>query len=120
MRGPIKGTQDKTGFNTGNWNIVFDPVILNFTVPEIFIYKLNVKGAVGASFDIRIETQLHDANVFGFQNSWFDNGDDSLVVRPSETLYLMYNDPVTDLNPPIAWVFMRYDLNKWGESENYG
>jgi hypothetical protein len=119
-RGPVTGTPDNTGFNPGNWNVIFTPVILNFTVPEIFIYKLNVKGAVGSSFDVRIESQLHDANIFGNQNSWYDNGDDSLLVRPTETFYLMYNNPVTDHNPPVAWAFLRYDLNKWGISENYG
>lgn len=118
MRGPITGKLDTTGFNTGRWTIQFDPVILNFTVPECFIYKLNVTGAPGSSFDIRVESQQHDANIFGFQNSWFDGGDDSLVLQPSQTLYLMYSDMVTDNNPPIAWVFLRYDLNKWGN--NYG
>lgn len=118
MRGPITGKLDTTGFNVGNWTIQFDPVILNFTVPECFVYKLNVTGAPGSSFDIRVESQQHDANIFGFQNSWFDGGDDSLVLQPSQTLYLMYSDPVTDKNPPIAWVFLRYDLNKWGP--NYG
>lgn len=118
MRGPITGTADNTGFNTGNWTIVFSPAILNFTVPECFIYKFNVKGTLGSSFDVRIETQLHDARVFGNQNSWFDDADDSLVVRPTENFYLMYNDPVTDGTPPVATLFLRYDLAKWGN--NYG
>jgi len=120
MRGPITGTPDNTGFNTGNWTVAFTPAILNFTVPEVFVYKLNVRGALGSSFDVRIETVLHDARVFGNQNSWFDDGDDSLVIRPTETFYLMYNDPIGDNTPPIAWVFLRYDLTKWGVAENYG
>lgn len=119
-RGPITGTLDTTGFNPGNWTVVVTPAILNFTVPEVFIYKMNVKGALGSSFDVRIETQLHDAAVFGNQNSWFDDGDDSLLIRPTETFYLLFNDPVADATPPVAWVFLRYDLSKWGASENYG
>jgi len=117
-RGPITGALDTTGFNPGNWTIAFTPVILNFTVPEIFVYKFNVSGALGASFDVRVETQMHDQNIFGNQNSWYDNGDDSLVLRPTETLYLMYSDPVTDKTPPVAWAYLRYDLAKWGP--NYG
>lgn len=117
-RGPVTGVPDNTGFNTGNWTIAFTPVILNFTVPEIFVYKFNVSGALGSSFDVRVETQMHDQNIFGNQNSWYDNGDDSLVLRPTETLYLMYSDPVTDGTPPVAWAYLRYDLAKWGS--NYG
>lgn len=114
QRGPITGALDTTGLNPGNWTIVFTPVILNFTVPELFVYKLNTKGALGSSFSILIDNVFHDVNLYGQQNSWYDNGDDSLLLRQSVTMSLLYNDPVTDLTPPVAWLFMRYDLNKWG------
>lgn len=117
-RGPIKGKADTTGANQGNWTIAVTPDLLNFTVPEAFIYKLNVQGALGSSFTVRVETQQHDVNVFGNQNSWYDDGDDSLVIRPTETLYLLYSNPATDNTPPTVWVFLRYDLSKWGN--NYG
>lgn len=113
-RGPITGTADNTGMNTGNWTIAVTPAILNFTVPEALIYKMNVQGALGSSFNISIEGKTHDVNVFGNQNSWYDNADDSLVLRPTETLYLLYSNPIGDHMPPVAWVFLRYDLQKWG------
>lgn len=113
-RGPVQGAADTTGMNPGNWTIAITPAILNFTVPEAFIYKLNVSGALGSSFDISIEGKQHDVNIFGNQNSWFDGGDDSLVLRPTETVYLLYSNPVGDNMPPTAWVFLRYDLIKWG------
>lgn len=114
-RGPIKGKADTTGMNPGNWTIAVTPDLLNFNVPEAFIYKMNVQGALGSSFNISIESKTHDVNVFGNQNSWYDGGDDSLVLRPTETIYLLYSNPTGDNNPPVAWVFLRYDLTKWGE-----
>lgn len=116
-RGPVVGTPDQTGLNPGNWTIVFTPAIMSFTVPEAYIYKLNVSGALGSSFSLYIENQQHDVNIYGAQNSWYDDSD-SLVIRPSENLYLFYSDPVTDLTPPTAYLFLRYDLDKWGV--NYG
>lgn len=116
-RGPVVGTPDQTGLNPGNWTIVFTPAIMYFTVPEAYIYKLNVSGALGSSFSLYIENQQHDVNIYGAQNSWYDDSD-SLVIRPSENLYLFYSDPVTDLTPPTAYLFLRYDLDKWGV--NYG
>lgn len=113
-RGPITGKLDTTGFNSGNWTIAYTPDILNFTVPEVLIYKMNMMGALGSSFSVWIENVTHDVNVFGNQNSWFDDTD-SLVIHPTETLYLMYNDPITDNVPPVATIFLRYDLDKWGE-----
>lgn len=118
VRGPVTGVADTTGFNTGNWTIAFTPAILNFTVPEAFVYKMNVKGALGTSFNLMIDNQLHDVNLYGNQNSWYDDGDDSILLRPSQTFYVLYSDPTTDNTPPIAWLYLRYDLQKWGS--NYG
>lgn len=112
-RGPITGTLDTTGFNTGHWTIAFTPTILSFTVPEVFIYKINMNGALGSSFDVWIENVQHDVNIFGNQNSWFDDSD-SLVIHPTETLYIMYDDPITDNFPPVGTLFLRYDADKWG------
>ena len=111
-RGPVTGILDNTGLNPGKWTITFTPAILSFTVPEVFIYKINVTGALGSSFDVKIETQSHDANIFGNQNSWYDDSD-SLLIRPGENFYLLYDDPVTDQVPPVATLFLRYDSSKW-------
>jgi hypothetical protein len=112
-RGPVKGKADDTGRNSGNWTITFSPNILNFTVPEVFVYKINVSGQYGSSFDIVIESLTHDKMIFGNQNSWFDDSD-SLMLRPGENLYFFYNNPVADNKPPIATVYLRYDVIKWG------
>jgi hypothetical protein len=116
-RGPVTGIADQTGLNPGNWTIAFTPAILAFTVPEVLIYKINTMGALGSSFSVYIETQQHDVNVFGTQNSWYDDAD-TLVIRPGENFYLCYSNPATDNTPPVATIFMRYDVDKWGM--NYG
>jgi len=113
MRGPQTGVLDTTGRNSGNWTITFDAVLLNFNVPEVFIYKMNMQGALGSSFDVAVENQTHDTTIFGNQNSWFDESD-SLVLRPGENFYLFFSDPVADMTPPVATVFLRYDITKWG------
>lgn len=108
-RGPIVGAADQTGQNPGNWTIAFAPNILNFTLPEILVYKIQVAGAKGSSFDVWIDNDQWDVNVYGSQNSWNDDAGDGLVVRTGQTLFLMYSDPVTDNNPPMATCFLRYD-----------
>ena len=114
-RGPVTGLADTTGNNTGNWTIAFTPAILTFTVPEALIYKIQVEGALGSTFNVYIENVQHDVNVFGNQNSWYDDSD-SLLIRPSETFYLYYSDPMTDGAPPVATIFLRYDFSKWGKA----
>ena len=69
QRGPIIGAADTTGLNTGKWTISFPPVVLNFTVPECFVYKLNTQGALGSSFSVLIDNVFHDVNLYGQQNS---------------------------------------------------
>lgn len=117
-RGPITGVADPTGNNPGNWTIVFNPVILNFNIPEVFIYKVTVAGALGSSFDLYIENQKHASNIFGNQNDYNDDSD-TLVIRPGETLYLYYSNSASDSVPPIATVFLRYDLNLYGAATIY-
>jgi hypothetical protein len=113
-RGPVTGAADATGLNSGNWTIAFTPAILAFPGPELLVYKMNVIGAPGSSFDVYIENVQHDANIFGAQNSWFDDSD-SLLIRPGENLYLLYSDVATDGLAPVATIFLRYDMAKWGK-----
>jgi hypothetical protein len=112
-RGPVTGKADTTGLNTGNWTIAFTPDILATQVPELLIYKVQIEGALGSSFDVYIENVKHDVNVFGNQNSWFDDSD-QLVLRPGETLYFMYSNPSNDGSPPVATIFLRYNFEKFG------
>jgi hypothetical protein len=113
-RGPVSGLLDNTGFNTGNWTVTFNPVTLSFTVPEAFVYKIQVTGAVGSSFNVYVENKQWDSNIFGNQNSWDDDGGDTLIIRVGESLYFYFSDQPSDLTPPIITVFLRYDINKFG------
>jgi hypothetical protein len=119
-RGPVTGTVDTTGFNSGNWTIAFTPAIINCNVPELLIYKIQCQGALGATFNVYVENVEWDTNVFGTQNSWHDDAGDSLIMRPSETLSLCYSDPISDGTPPVATIFLRYDLSKFGQHYTNG
>lgn len=110
-RGPITGTPDTTGQNIGNWTIAFTPPILNFTLAQVMIYKLQVSGAQGSSFDIWVDNDQWDVNIYGTQNSWHDDAGDELLIRQGQTLFLMYNNPNTDGQPPMATCFLRYDAS---------
>ena len=113
-RGPITGALDTTGNNVGNWTVGFNPVLLSFTVPEAFVYKIQVTGAVGSTFNVYVENKQWDSNIFGNQNSWDDDGGDTLIVRTGESLYFYFSDQTTDVTPPVVTIFLRYDLNKFG------
>jgi hypothetical protein len=113
-RGPVTGVADTTGNNTGNWTVTFQPNFLSFTVPEAFVYKIQVMGAGGSSFNVYVENKQWDSNIYGAQNSWDDNAGDSLIIRPGESLYFYFSDPVSDGTPPVVTIFLRYDLNKFG------
>jgi hypothetical protein len=113
-RGPVTGTADTSGLNAGNWTIAFTPAVLVSQVPELLVYKIQCSGALGATFNVYVENQLWDTNIFGTQNSWYDDAGDSLVVRPGETLSLCYSDPVSDNTPPVATIYLRYDYSKFG------
>lgn len=115
-RGPYTGVLDTSGFNTGNWTIAFSPAILNVNIPEYFIYKIQCQGALGATFNIFVENVEWDVNIFGTQNSWHDDSGDNLVVRNGENVYLCYSDAISDNTPPVATLFLRYDLGKFGNT----
>src|SRR5271167_1407692 len=110
-RGPLTGLPDTTGLNPGNWTLAFTPAILNFTLTEILVYKIRVQGAPASSFNVYIDSDQWDVNIYGSQNSWEDDGGDTLLVRNGQTLYLMFSDPVTDNTPPIGTLFIRYDAS---------
>lgn len=112
-RGPVTGAADTSGLNPGNWTIAFTPAILDTQVPELLVYKIQISGAIGSSFDVYIENAKHDVGVFGNVNSWFDDSD-QLVIRPGETLFFCYDNPVSDGNAPVATIFLRYDFEKYG------
>jgi hypothetical protein len=106
-RGPVTGTPDNTALNPGNWTIAFTPDILQVNVPQFEVYKMVVKGAPNTTFNVYVDSQQWDVGIYGTLNSW--DPVQPLILRPGQTLYFMYSDPVTDDNPPVATVWVRYD-----------
>lgn len=106
-RGPVTGTPDTTGLNPGNWTIAFTPNIMNVNIAQFQVYKMVVKGAAGTTFQVYVDAKQWDVGIYGALNSW--DPTQPLVMRPGETLFFMYSDPVSDNTPPVATVWVRYD-----------
>lgn len=111
-RGPITGAADTTGLNTGNWTVSFTTDILNCNVPEFEVYKIVVKGAANTTFDVYVENKQWDTAIYGQLNSW--DPQQPLVMRPGQSLFFLYSDPVTDNTPPVITIWMRYDSSQYG------
>lgn len=94
----------------------FTPDILSFTLAQAEVYKIVVKGAPATTFDVYRENKLWDVGVYGTLNSW--DPQQPLIMIPGQTLSFAYSDPVTDNNPPVITVWLRYDAtldkNKYG------
>lgn len=106
-RGPQIGKADTTGLNKGNWTIAFPPEIINVNVPQFEVYKMIVAGAANTTFNVFVDSHQWDTGIFGQQNSW--DPTQPLIMRPGETLYFMYSDPVSDGTPPVCTIWLRYD-----------
>ena len=108
-RGPITGGPDMTSYNQGNWTIVLDPSILNVStqIQYFEVYKMIVHGAAGSVFDVRVDNNIWDTAVFGFQNSW--DPIQPLRMQQGQSLYFLYSDPISDNTPPVVTVWLRYN-----------
>jgi hypothetical protein len=106
-RGPLTGSLDQTGFNPGNWTVVFDPATLNFNVPFCEVCHIVVEGAAGSTFKVFLDLAQWDISQQGFQNSW--DPAVPLSIKPGQYVYFYWSDPVTDNTPPKVTIWLRYD-----------
>jgi hypothetical protein len=103
----LTGVADNTGNNTGNWTVSFTPDVLNCNLPYFEVCHIVVAGAGGSNFGVYIDLQFWDTNQNGFLNSW--DPAVPMPLRPGQTLYFYYSDPITDNTPPVITVWLRYD-----------
>lgn len=109
-RGPVTGKADTTGLNPGNWTISFTTDILDVNVEQYQVYKMIVSTqATGTTFNVYVENKLWDVGIYGDLNSW--DPQQPLIMRPGESLYFCYSDPVSDGTPPVSTIWLRYDTN---------
>lgn len=101
------GVADLTGNNGGNWTVSFTPDQLSVNVPYFEVCHIVVNGAAGSSFLVFIDLQQWDSNQNGFNNSW--DPAVPMPLRPGNTLYFYYSDPVSDNTPPTVTIWLRYD-----------
>jgi hypothetical protein len=106
-RGAVTGSEDLTGFNPGNWTIVFDPATMNCNVPYFEVCHIVVNGAAGSSFSIYVDLAQWDTNQQGYKNSW--DPAVPISMKPGQYLYFYWSDPDTDGTPPIVTIWLRYD-----------
>lgn len=106
-RGPVVGLADTTGFNPGNWTVIFDPNTMNCQVPLFEVCHMVVNGAPGSAFSVFVDLMQWDTNQNGNQNSWDPSV--PLPMKPGQYLYFYYNDPITDNTPPKVSIWLRYD-----------
>lgn len=106
-RGPVTGKLDTSGHNPGNWTVAFPADILSVNTSQYEVYKMIVQGAPSSTFNVFVDTWQWDTAVYGTQNSW--DPSQPLIMRPGQTLYFCYSDPVSDKTPPVATIWLRYD-----------
>lgn len=114
----LTGVADTTGNNSGNWTVSFTPDIINVNVPYFEIWHIVVNGAAGSSFNSYIDAHQFDTNQVGFQNSW--DPAQPILMRPGETLYFYYSDPITDNTPPSITIWLRFDFELPVNQRNAG
>jgi hypothetical protein len=103
----VTGGPDSTGFNSGNWTVVFDPNALNINVPIYECYQITVTGAPGSTFTVFVDLQQWSQSNNGQLNAW--DPSQPLYLRPGQTVYFYYSDPDTDGIPPVVTMWFRYD-----------
>jgi hypothetical protein len=106
-RGPVKGLPDTSGQNPGNWTIAFTPDIINVNLSQFEVYHMKIAGAVNTSVRLSVDLAQWDIATYGTLNAW--DPAQPLIMRPGETLYYFYSDPVSDGTPPTATIWLRYD-----------
>lgn len=83
------GTPDKTGFNAGNWTVVFDPPTLNISAPNFECYHIIITGPIGSSFTIFIGPNQYDNVQRGDNNSWDPH--QPMKLQQGQTVYFYWN-----------------------------
>lgn len=104
-----EGAEDVTGLNEGNWTVTLGAAELGTKVPFFEVYKMVIAGAQGSTAVIRIDNRNWDFVQRADVNSWEPGA--PLPLRPGQTLYFFWSDPVTDEIRPEVTLWLRYDLD---------
>lgn len=111
----ITGIPDQTGNNAGNWTVTFDQSVWP-DVPYFEIYKMLINGAPNSTFDVFIGAAQWEMNQRGDTNVW--NGAQQLT--PGTELKYYWSDPISDNNPPVVILWLRYDTSIPQNQVGYG
>jgi hypothetical protein len=107
---PVQARADTTGLNTGNWTAVLDGQVITSTVPvfELYHIYLTAPTLTGAPTTATVMLNLMhwDITLIGQANSW--DPSQPMLLQPGDTLFVMFNVPVTTTPPPTVTGWFRY------------
>ena len=83
------GALDKTGNNTGNYTVVFDPQVLGMNLPRFECYHIVISGPAGSSFTIYVGANFYDNVTPGDVNSWDPN--QTMKLQLGQNIYFYWN-----------------------------
>lgn len=96
------GTLDKTGLNTGNYTVVFDPPTLDISAPLFECYHMVINGPPGSSFTIYIGSFQYDNVELGDVNSWDPN--QTMKLQQGQTIYFFWNTGTGTVPTVTMWL----------------
>lgn len=86
----------------GGWTIMFDPADIGIRV-QAEVYHIAVKGPLGSTFQVYLDTTFYDNVDRGDINSW--DPSQPMHVTPGTTIYFYYSTNATPA--PAATLFFR-------------
>ena len=95
------GALDKTGFNPGNWTVVFDPPTIGISAATFECYHIVITGPAGSSFSIYIGPQFWDNVQRGDTNSWDPN--QAMKLQSGQTVYFYWNTGAAPAPQVTMW-----------------
>lgn len=108
---PVVAAKDTTGLNTGNWTAVLDGAVITNTVPTFEMYHLYLTAPtlIGTATTATVMLNLlhWDVTLIGQANSW--DPAQPMLMQPGDTLYVLFNVPVTTTPAPTVAAWFRYE-----------
>lgn len=109
---PVTAKADQSNLNPGGfYTAVFDDTVIGANVPQFEMYHLYIKSSVlvgqATIVDVYINTLAWDTTLIGQRNSW--DPSQPAILRPGDTLYVLFNVPTTTTPAPTVTAWFRYE-----------
>lgn len=108
---PVKAAADTTGLNPNNYTAAFSPSVIPTQVPVFELYHLYVTAptlvGVSTTATVMLNTNYWDVTLIGQANSW--DPSQPMLMRPGDTLYVLFNVPTSNTTVPTVTAWFRYE-----------